>query len=196
MIALQNRRLLAEVTGHRRSVRYCSGLALGKEPTMKKFALALMTVTASVVGFGMSVEAQTPAPAPYNSGGGTATVSPASSAPGGSVAIAVAGCPAGSTISVVFNGATSTVTASATGTATPTVTAPTTAGTFAGRATCGAVVSSFSVVVAVPTVPGGGLPATGSGGIDATTSIAMGLFAVGLGLFGVTQVRRRQTVNA
>lgn len=39
----------------------------------------------------------------------------------------------------------------------------------------------------------GGLPATGAGGIGATTTIAIGLLAVGLGLFGAGQVRRRQT---
>ena len=158
---------------------------------MKKLALALFTISAVVFGSGMAAQAQyVNPPAP------SATVTPASNAPGGPVSVGIAGCPAGSTVSVVFNGATSTATASATGTATATVTAPTTAGTFAGTATCGTVVASFSVVVAVPTAPGGGLPATGSGGIDATTSIAMGLFAVGLGLFGVTQVRRRQTVDA
>ena len=159
---------------------------------MKKLALALFTISAVIFGSGMAAEAQIP----YRSSGGTATVSPASAAPGGAVTVGITGCAPSSSVAVVFNGATSTVTAGATGTATATVTAPTTAGTFAGTATCGTVVASFSVVVAVPTAPGGGLPATGSGGIDATTSIAMGLFAVGLGLFGVTQVRRRQTVDA
>ena len=38
-----------------------------------------------------------------------------------------------------------------------------------------------------------GLPATGSDGIGTTTGIAVGLLAVGLGLFIVTRVRRRQS---
>jgi uncharacterized membrane protein YtjA (UPF0391 family) len=41
----------------------------------------------------------------------------------------------------------------------------------------------------------GGLPATGSGGISTTTGIAVGLLVVGLGLFVVAQVRRRQEPN-
>ncbi len=110
--------------------------------------------------------------------------------------VTVSSCAANSPVLVVFNGATSTVTADASGNATANVTAPSAAGTYPGTATCGDVVASFSVVVAAPTTPPGGLPATGSGGIDTTTGIAMGLLAVGLGLFGVTLVRRRQTAVA
>jgi LPXTG-motif cell wall-anchored protein len=40
--------------------------------------------------------------------------------------------------------------------------------------------------------PGGTLPQTGSNGIGTTTGIALGLFAAGLGMFVVAQVRRRQ----
>lgn len=46
------------------------------------------------------------------------------------------------------------------------------------------------------TVPGSGLPATGSDGIGTTTGIALGLLVVGLGLFVVAQVRRRQSPSA
>ena len=42
------------------------------------------------------------------------------------------------------------------------------------------------------TTPDAGLPATGSNGVGTMTGIAIGLFAVGLGLFVVAQVRRRQ----
>ena len=49
------------------------------------------------------------------------------------------------------------------------------------------------VVTTVPaTLPGSGLPETGSNGIGTTTGIAIGLLVVGLGLFVVAQVRRRQ----
>lgn len=40
------------------------------------------------------------------------------------------------------------------------------------------------------------LPATGSDGIATTTGIAIGLLVVGLGLFAVAQIRRRQTTLA
>jgi LPXTG-motif cell wall-anchored protein len=40
--------------------------------------------------------------------------------------------------------------------------------------------------------PGGTLPETGANGISSTTTIALGLLIVGLGLFVVAQVRRRQ----
>jgi hypothetical protein len=62
--------------------------------------------------------------------------------------------------------------------------------TIPGQATT----TTTPVVTTVPaTTPGGGLPATGSDGIGTTTSIAIGLLVVGLGLFVVAQVRRRQT---
>jgi len=158
---------------------------------MKKLALALVTMSTVVFGFGMGAQAQ------YGSSSGTATVTPASLAPGGNATVGISGCPAGSSVVVVFSGTTSTVTANASGAATATVKAPATAGTFPGTATCGTVVSSFSVVVAAaPVVPGGGLPPTGLDGAGTTTSIAIGLLVMGLGLFGVTQIRRRQTVTA
>jgi len=46
---------------------------------------------------------------------------------------------------------------------------------------------------AAAATPSAGLPATGSDGIGTTTGIAVGLLAVGLGLFIVTRVRRRQS---
>jgi len=161
---------------------------------MKKLALALVTMSTVVFGFGMGAQAQTPVP--YGGSSGTSTVTPASLAPGGNATVGISGCPAGSSVVVVFSGATSTVTANASGAATATVKAPATAGTYPGTATCGTVVSSFSVVVAAPVVPAGGLPPTGLDGANTTTGIAVGLLVMGLGLFGVAQVRRRQTVTA
>ena len=84
-----------------------------------------------------------------------------------------------------------------TGGASVDLTAPTAAGTYPGT-----VVGTlsfdqpFTVVVVAPVTPPGGLPATGSGGIGTTTTVAIGLFAVGLGLFAVAQVRRRQAAVA
>lgn len=157
---------------------------------MKKFAVALIAVSAVVFGSGMAAQAQ------YGGSTGTATVTPASSAPGGTVTVGISGCEPSASVAVVFNGATSSVTADSSGAATTTVTAPSTAGTYPGTATCGDVVASFSVVVAAAVTPPGGLPATGSNGISTTSGLAIGLLVVGLGLFGVAQMRRRQTSAA
>jgi FlaG/FlaF family flagellin (archaellin) len=97
------------------------------------------------------------------------------------------------------------------GTATATFSnAPTTPGTYNGVGVGelspslpfqfvipGQVVTTTIAPTTVPaTVPGSGLPATGSGGLGTTTGIAVGLLAVGLGLFVVAQVRRRQSPAA
>lgn len=47
-----------------------------------------------------------------------------------------------------------------------------------------------------PTVPGGGLPATGSSGLGTTTTSAIILISAGALLLIVTQVRRRRTTTA
>jgi hypothetical protein len=99
---------------------------------------------------------------------------------------------------VVRGNATGTFTASPTAAGTYTVTAvgpqsgtQTTTFTVAQQATT--TTTAAPATTAPPaTVPGTGLPATGSDGIAATTGIAIGLLVVGLGLFVVAQVRRRQ----
>ncbi len=45
------------------------------------------------------------------------------------------------------------------------------------------------------TTPTGGLPATGSGGTNTTLMLGLGALIVGGGLFGVSQIRRRQTLQ-
>ena len=73
---------------------------------------------------------------------------------------------------------------------------PVTPGTYTGSA-AGAITgftTTFVVTVLAVAPPPGGLPSTGSGGFDTTTGIAAGLVAVGLGLFGVTRLRRRHAV--
>ncbi len=103
----------------------------------------------------------------------------------------------------------------ASGTASATLTAPTAPGTYQGSAVqVGGSSADFTIVVAqattttaapgapttvapvTPTVPSTGLPATGSGGLGVTTGIAIGLLAVGAGLFVVAQVRRRDDGRA
>lgn len=168
---------------------------------MKKFALALMTFAVAVFGFGVVAQAQ------Y--GSTPAVEVPASVTPGGTFSLNIAGCTPGETLTVTFNGATTTAScvASATlgsfvaqalvaqvgaGGATVTLTAPTVPGTYPGTVAGNQGFSqTFQVVVAAAATPPGGLPATGSGGIDTTMMVGAGLFAVGLGLFAVTQFRRR-----
>jgi hypothetical protein len=159
---------------------------------MKKLALGLIALSAVVFGFGNVAEAQ------YNTVDGTATVTPTTTAPGGTVTVVMSGCTPGETVTFVLGSATTSATCAGDGTAVASLPAPGTAGTYTGTATgvTSGVAASFTVVVALAATPPGGLPATGSGGISTTTGIAIGLFVVGLGLFGVTQVRRRQAAAA
>lgn len=168
---------------------------------MKKFALALMASAAMVLGFGAVASAYPPgAGAPVITNGGAL-------APGAEFTVTAECQPVGAQVTFEFQGVTLVVecvaatgsasllgsflgTAPAAGTATATFTAPTAPGTYTGTYT-GAAVGTFSVTVAAPVTPGGGLPATGSNGTSTMTIIAIGLFAVGAGLFGVSQVRRR-----
>ena len=118
------------------------------------------------------------------------------------------GCePVGGSVTFSFNGVTSVHTCTAPGTASlllaapaagsasATFTAPTAPGTYTGTYT-GAATGNWSIVIAAPAVPAGGLPATGSNGTSTMTILAIGLFAVGAGLFGVSQLRRRKTLTA
>ncbi len=183
---------------------------------MKKLALALVSISALVFGFGMVANAQyvpagsgtvTPSSPPP---GTPFTVRVNCTAGAGNVTFVFNGgsfsfpCTAGSGLAGSVVGF---VAQTPTGTSTATLTAPTTPGTYPGTATQGGTqVGAFSVTVPgqaattvpasttapVVTTPGSGLPATGSGGISTTTGIAIGLLVVGLGLFVVAQVRRRQ----
>ena len=150
---------------------------------MKKFALVLMASAAMVLGFGGVANA-------YPPGAGGATVAPASTLGGGTVTVTVS-CEPGESVTATLDGVTSApVVCPASGSAVLNITAPTTPGTYAGT-TNGSVngaLGSFSVTVTAPTT---NLPATGSNGVSTMTIIALGLFAVGAGLFGVSQVRRR-----
>jgi LPXTG-motif cell wall-anchored protein len=150
---------------------------------MKKFALALMASAAMILGFGAVANA-------YPPGAGGATVSPTTASPGGALTITVS-CAPGEDVTATLDGVTTApVVCPASGSAVLSATAPTTAGTYTGT-TNGSVngaLGDFSVTVAAPT---GGLPATGSNSSSTITFIALGLFAVGAGLFGVSQYRRR-----
>ena len=153
---------------------------------MKKFALALLAASAAILGFGMVAEAQ------YGATPGV-SVSPATVVSGGTVSITATGCAPSEVITFTITGGDSATATCVDGTATAQLSVPTTAGTYPGTAVGSLGFNqAFSVVVTAAAVPPGGLPTTGSGGISTTTSIAVGLLAVGLGLFGVAQIRRRQ----
>lgn len=177
---------------------------------MKKFALTLMATAALVFSFGGVANAYPP---------GANTVTDSTPVAGAPVTFTTNVCTPPEIVTFVFNGESKTATCQAssgsslqasqtgTGTASATFNAPTTAGSFAATIT-GSVSGSLgniSVTIAAqtattvaptPTVPPGGLPATGSDGIGATTGIAIGLLVVGLGLFVVATVRRRQPLAA
>lgn len=176
---------------------------------MKKLALVLMAVSATLFGFGMVAEAQ------YGTATGTFTVTPPNPGAGTTVTFTVTGCTPGETLTFTLNNvvlgtavcqAPARLTTGAivglllpqqagTGSATFTTTVPTTPGTYTYTVTGNQGFSRSTVVTvaAAATPPAGGLPATGSGGINQTMMAAAGLFAVGLGLFAVTLIRRRQS---
>ncbi len=167
--------------------------------TMKKFALALMASAAMVLGMGVVANA-------YPPGAGVVTVSSSTVGPGAPFTVS-ATCQPGEIVTFVFEGDTVTVTCGAAGSAgtasmlslssagiaSATFTAPTEPGTYTGT-TNGSLtgdLGSFTITVAAPTTPGSGLPATGTDGTSTMTLIAIGLFAVGAGLFGVSRFRSR-----
>ncbi len=154
---------------------------------MKKILLAMAATAVAVLGFGQMAHAADGAT--YPPGATAPVIAPASPAPGATFTVTVDCAPDGAAVAVVFNGATTNANCTG-GKATVSLTAPATAGDYPGTYT-GAGAGSFTVTVAAPATPPGGLPATGSNGTSTMTIIALGLFAVGAGLFGVSQVRRR-----
>lgn len=177
---------------------------------MKKFSLIAAAAVASLIGFGTASAADYPP---------TGDAKPASStvAPGGNVVVNITGCQSDApaeALTATLGTSTAAATCKAagaalggaalnrTGTASFTLKAPTAAGTYTGTVLGNQGFSqSFQIQVVGTTPPTngggtpGGLPATGSNGVSTMTIIALGLFGVGAGLFGVSQVRRRQSVT-
>ncbi len=188
---------------------------------MKKLALALMAASAAVFGFGMVASAQTQygqaigvTPNPVVPGGAYTvtyancvvgdiiTFTQAQSTPTSVTGTCTAAAPTltGSVVGLLLPAQ------QAAGTATGTFTnAPTAPGTYNGTGIgplspsipfqftlAGQVATTVAPTTVPATVPSSGLPGTGAGGLGTTTGIAIGLLAVGLCLFVVTQVRRRQ----
>lgn len=163
---------------------------------MKKFSIAVLATAASILGFGAAAHAQLPDPYPPTS---TVTATPASGPPNYTVSVSITGCvPADElTITLGTNSVKTTCAApaalNATGTAAAQIAAPAAAGTYTGTVTGTQFNGSFQIQVIAPTPT---LPGTGSNGVSTMTLIALGLFGVGAGLFGVSQVRRRQALSA
>jgi hypothetical protein len=183
---------------------------------MRKLALALMAVSASVFGFGIVASAQS-----YDQ---AISTSPTSPAPGAAYSVTYTNCVAGDVITfsqpqssptsvtgtcdgAAQNALTGSVLGivlprqAALGTATGNFqAAPTAPGTYNGTAV-GAQSPQLTFQLTVPgqapattavVTPTAPLPATGSSGLGTTMGVALGLLAVGIGLFVVAQVRRRQ----
>lgn len=190
---------------------------------MKRLALAMMAAAAVVFGFGVVASAQNygesgsispnpPIPGgPYSAiyancvAGELITFNQPQSTPATVTGTCAGAAPTltGSIIGLVLPQQT------ALGTATGNFSAaPTAPGTYTGTASgpqSPQIIFQFTIpgqvtptaapvaTTAPAPVPPTGLPATGSGGIGTTTGIALGLLAVGFGLFVVAQVRRRQS---
>jgi LPXTG-motif cell wall-anchored protein len=185
---------------------------------MKKLALALLASAAAVFGFGMVANAQsyvpvvTPPTGPTTIGGAFSvtynncfvgeTITFTLFGVNGTTVLATVQGPCLSPISVGSVVGLLLPQQTANGSASGNFTSsPTEPGTYPIRAqgatspavTTQLVVQGTTTTVAPPvTTPGGGLPATGSDSSTPFTMIAIGLFTVGVGLFAVAQVRRRQ----
>jgi LPXTG-motif cell wall-anchored protein len=168
---------------------------------MKKIAFALVALAAI---FGLSAAAG--AAGTYPPVLPDVVVSTPSPLPGGTVVLGITGCEPGAVIEINNAGTSITVTADASGAATVPTTAPSTPGPYIITVTCGGATTTLNlnVLPAGPPTNGGtngggttgGLPATGSGGTNTTLMLGLGALVVGGGLFGVSQIRRRQTLSA
>lgn len=179
---------------------------------MKKFALALTAVAAVVLGSAGVADAYPPG------GTGVTVANEGPVAPGGAVTVTV-NCTSGETVTFMLVSSSDTAPCAASGsasnnavaalpgTATGTVSAPTTPGTYVGTITgsISGALGTFTVTVDGATDDGGDgdtaastgvLPVTGSDGTATMTMIAGGLLVVGLGMFGVATIRRRQYAAA
>ena len=181
---------------------------------MKRLVLTLMVAAATMLG--VSALAPSTVSAQYGTvqPPGISTDVP-SVTPGGSFTATVTNCLPGETVIITFQGVSQTVTCNSTILqAGATFNAPTTPGTYevcanftGGGATVPSGVTRPATVCTTirvaaagptvpPTIPGGGLPATGSSGLGTTTTTAIVLLGAGALLLVVSQVRRRRTTAA
>jgi LPXTG-motif cell wall-anchored protein len=157
---------------------------------LKRIAVALAVAGVTTLGLGSAGSA---APA-YPPAAATVVVSDTTPPAGGTITVSVNNCRAGETVRFTLPPAVPvTVTCSASGAASASLAVPTASGTYNGTVelvSSGATLP-FQITVTAPS--GGGLPATGSDGTQTGLWFAGGLLALGAGLLGVAQLRRRQT---
>ncbi len=169
---------------------------------MKKFAVSLIATVVAVFGFGAVADAQ------YGASPFTVVASPTTVGPSEVVTVTVNGCEPGEDLTATLGEQNEDATCTgasalrstanrqvqvSTGSATMMITAPPTLGSYTGTVTGATNSATFTItVIARSAAPTGSLPQTGSNGIGTTTTIALGLVAVGAGMLIVTQMRRRR----
>jgi hypothetical protein len=153
---------------------------------MKNLTFALIALAAGLFGTGATSNA-------YLSGAGVVTARPAVVAAGGEVTVS-ATCAAGETVTASLVSATSSAVCGAESAVEIMIAAPAAAGYFEGPVTGSnvGVIGSFNVTVSVAATQPGLLPAPGSNGSTAMT-LALGVFVVGVGLFGLSRLRSRKS---
>ena len=178
---------------------------------MKKLALILTALGVLLVGAGMSNTA-----AAYPPGETTDIITNVPTVvTGGNFNATVTNCLPGETVTFIFEGVERSVTCDPTTLqASFPFVAPMTPGTYqvcadltgtgatvpAGVTRPRTICTTIEVIATGPTVPptipGGGLPGTGSSGISTTTTSALVLLGAGGLLLVVSQLRRRRTATA
>ena len=181
---------------------------------MKKIGLILTALGVLLVGAGVSNTAAASSDYPVGEPPEIVTNVPVVG-PGDNFNATVTGCLPGETVIITFEGVSREVTCDPTTLqASFPFTAPMTPGTYqvcglltgtnttvpAGVTRPTTVCTTIEVIASGPTVPptipGGGLPGTGSSGISTTTTSALVLLGAGGLLLVVSQLRRRRTTTA
>jgi LPXTG-motif cell wall-anchored protein len=156
---------------------------------LKRIAIAF-----AVVGVTLGLGTAASAAPEYPPAAATVVVSDSTPPAGGTVTVSVNNCQAGESVRFTLPPAAPvTVTCSSAGTASASLPVPTASGTYSGTAELVSSLSTLPFQITVTAPAGGGLPATGSDGTQTGVWFAGGLLALGAGLLGVAQLRRRQT---
>jgi hypothetical protein len=166
---------------------------------MKRFALIVMVAVATLLG-ASALGPSSIAVAQYARTPVISTNVP-TVAPGGTFTVTVGDCLPGETVVITFQGVSIAVTcSSSTVQASASFAAPSApriydvCGVTNGSTTVCTTIRVIGAGATVPaTVPGSGLPATGSSGLGTTATSAIVLISAGVLLLIVSQVRRRRT---
>jgi hypothetical protein len=152
---------------------------------MKKIIFSLVALVAGLFGTGATSTAHLPV-------GGVVTARPAVVAAGGEVTVS-ATCTVGETVTASLLRATSSAVCGAESAVEIMIAAPVAAGFFEGpvSGSNNGEIGSFTVTVSVAGTQPGIFPTPGTNGSTAMT-LAVGVFVVGTGLFGLSRLRRRK----